>query len=488
MKTLLLSIFTFAAVSFQLSAQDAEPAGIQWWGEDEMANEFVWKGLDHLLNIEREQAFTYFQAAVEKDPSLFAPRVFLSRMSTDDTRAYQKIQAKKLVAGKNETSRLYVSLMDTESGQAGAEKRREIWRKMHELAPDGPFIFINYARTLESTEEQIAACERLLGINAKNNRSNDYVHNMLGYIYYQQGDKVKAKMHFDKYLELRPDGYNAYDSMAEFYQREGDLEKALAHYKKALEKYPGAINARNRVERIETEMEEKGDLWLVTTEYMDPSSRTDYLQWGKEYKKIADETQYRTFLVSSKNNAFNYAWNIGKTMGDLDEFIKDRDKWHKDHPEIETQFQKYHHSITSTKRALWRHNPDLSYQPAESAGSDENTYVRSYRAYVKFEHDAAIKDILKEFKEKWEEKKISTGYGVFWNVFGEDGPCVSIRTAYKDIAAWQADMDEVEEKIGEAELNDLMSRWSEHIRKGQTEEVFPRSELSHRNIDAVTAN
>ena len=91
----------------------------------------------------------------------------------------------------------------------------------------------------------------------KAGRNNGHVHNILAYTYYAEGDKEKAKAHLDKYMELRPDGYNSYDSMAEFYFNEGDMEKALSYYQEAREHYPGAMNAANKVKEIEGKMSEK---------------------------------------------------------------------------------------------------------------------------------------------------------------------------------------------------------------------------------------
>ena len=104
---------------------------------------------------------------------------------------------------------------------------------------------------------EIAELEKLAAKNAKKDRSNAHIHNILGYLYHAEGDKAKAKAHLDKYLELRPDGYNAYDSMGEYYFNEGDMEKALTYYKKARMHYPAATSARDKIKEIEDKMEAK---------------------------------------------------------------------------------------------------------------------------------------------------------------------------------------------------------------------------------------
>ena len=257
-KLIYLVLIGLASSMAVAQSQPSDTKGIMWTGDDEIANAMVWRGINHLLNVEREKAYTFFEAAVKQDPSLFAPQVPLSWMSRGEKRAHHKMQAQKMVENKNEASKLYVSLLDTGGGAEGAKKRRAIWKKMHEVAPEGPFIHHRYATSLQDPKAQIAELHKLIAANDKNKRNSDYVHNILGYAYYAEGDKEKALKHYKKYLELRPDGYNSYDSMADFYRREGKLEDALMYYKKALQKYPAATSATNRVREIEAMLSVKG--------------------------------------------------------------------------------------------------------------------------------------------------------------------------------------------------------------------------------------
>ena len=239
---------------FSIIAQETESQYIQWTGDDEVANALVGAGIDHLMNIEFEKAYTFFDAAVAKDPTLFAPHVILRNFSKGDKRAHHEEQARKLVEGKNDVSKLFVSLMDIkwkDNEEMARKQWRETWAKMHELAFDGAFVHFRYAQTLEDEAAQIAEFEKLIAKNEAKERSTGHIHNLLGYTHYGQGNKEKAKEHFNKYVELRPNGYNAYDSMAEFYMNEGNNEKAIKYYKKALMHYPGANNAQEKLEELE---------------------------------------------------------------------------------------------------------------------------------------------------------------------------------------------------------------------------------------------
>ena len=238
-----------------LLSQKPESLYIEWRGSDTIANALVWRGMDHLMNVEREKAYTFLEAAVTQDPSLFAPHVVLANMSWGDKREHHIAEAKRLVEGKNEVSKLFVSLLDVDrKASDAADQRRAIWKKMHELAYDGSFVHFTYARTLQDPKEQIAELEKLAAKLEERGRNTGHIHNILGYAYHAEGDKAKAKAHFEKYLELRPDGYNAYDSMAEHHYNEGDMENALAYYKKARMHYPAAVSATNKIREIEEKM------------------------------------------------------------------------------------------------------------------------------------------------------------------------------------------------------------------------------------------
>ena len=469
--------------------QNEESQYIEWTGENETANFLVMQGITHLMNIEREKAYTFFEAAVEKDPTLFAPHVPLSWFSRGDKKAYHKVQAQKLVKGKNEVSRLYASLLDIPQGRAGASQWRTTWAKMHKIGFDGQYIHYQYALTLENINDQIAELEKLANINMKADRGYAHVHNILGYLYHREKNVNKAKMHFDKYLELYPEGYNSYDSMGEFYHEEGDLETALTYYKKAKEKYPAAVSATNSIKDIEAKLElkEKGNLVEVTAEHVAPHHVKDYLQWGEEYKAIADATNFKDFYVSMANGVYYYASIPGKSMTDLDKHNKDWKDWNQNNPDLVALYEKYKHTISKTEKSLWRHSPKYSYNPEGYKETENATYTRIYRGFVKFGHEKEVNQLLEEFKTIWKESDVSYPYAVYWNVYGEEGPSVSFLTRYTSAADWSAEEKEVIAKVGEEKLNDIMARWNEHILEWKSIERFPQPKLTHLNTDPIAA-
>jgi ketosteroid isomerase-like protein len=58
-------------------------------------------------------------------------------------------------------------------------------------------------------------------------------YNMLGYEYMTRGDLKNAEANFNKYLSLRPDLANAYDSKADYLMRVGKVEEAAGLFEKA---------------------------------------------------------------------------------------------------------------------------------------------------------------------------------------------------------------------------------------------------------------
>lgn len=58
-------------------------------------------------------------------------------------------------------------------------------------------------------------------------------YNMLGYLYMNQNDMAKAEAYFDKYIALRPDLANVYDSKGDYMMRADRIEEAIPLFEKA---------------------------------------------------------------------------------------------------------------------------------------------------------------------------------------------------------------------------------------------------------------
>ena len=245
---------------------------IEWQSDNDFANEMTNAAFVHLYNVEYEKAMVFFEKALEYDPSLFGPHVVLAGLSPEGSEKSEMHikKARENVADNNDTSKLFVSLLDLPRQSRwwpllgpGAHDK---WAEMRSIEPKGKLIHFYYSFTIPGLENKIREMESLLselrdGVGETESLavSGDHsymvapITNVLGYFYYNQGDKEKAKSLFEEYINLHPNGYNSYDSMGEFYYNEGDLESAKSYYSKAVENYFGANTANGKLRELNAE-------------------------------------------------------------------------------------------------------------------------------------------------------------------------------------------------------------------------------------------
>jgi Tfp pilus assembly protein PilF len=245
---------------------------IEWQSDNDFANEMTNAAFVHLYNVEYEKAMVFFEKALEYDPSLFGPHVVLAGLSPEGSEKSEMHikKAKENVADNNDTSKLFVSLLDLPRQSRWwpllGPEAHDKWAEMRTIEPKGKLIHYYYSFTIPGLENKIREMESLLselkdGVGESESLavSGDHsymiapITNVLGYFYYNQGDKEKAKLLFEEYIDLRPNGYNSYDSMGEFYYNEGDLESAKSYYSKAVENYFGANTANRKLRELNAE-------------------------------------------------------------------------------------------------------------------------------------------------------------------------------------------------------------------------------------------
>ncbi|MFL2590556.1 MAG: tetratricopeptide repeat protein [Flavobacteriaceae bacterium] len=232
---------------------DSPPQGkyIQWFGDNSLANELAMIGMYHFMNAEQEKATAFFEEAVKYDSSMFAPHVCLAEMSVDgsEKQMYHIAEAKKNVADNNETSKMFVSILDLKPdgywGFFDSSEALPLWEKMHELEPRGNFIQQFYSYNIKDNKKSISTISGFIENAQKEGDRYDHFLNLLAYKYMAEGDIELAKSTFEKYIDVYKNGYNPYDSMGEYYLKQGDSTLAKEYYLKAIEKYPFARNASN---------------------------------------------------------------------------------------------------------------------------------------------------------------------------------------------------------------------------------------------------
>ena len=75
--------------------------------------------------------------------------------------------------------------------------------------------------------------------------------NAMGYRFMGTGRMKEAIAVFKLNVELNPESWNVYDSLAEAYMKSGDNKNAIKHYKKSLELYPENANAKEMLKKLE---------------------------------------------------------------------------------------------------------------------------------------------------------------------------------------------------------------------------------------------
>ena len=235
---------------------------IEWFNGEECHDSMIRSGMNHYHNIEWERAYVYFEKAIALDSTSFAAHVMLASMSraNSEKQELHYSMAKKYVADKNENSKRFVSFLDFKSDSGNRSingataERNKLWNEMHETEPRGPFIQFGMATTAPDLKDRINALEELQEEWQKRGISHAPVVNYLGYLYYQAGEKEKSKASFESYLALYPEGYNPYDSMAEYYMYEKNYEQAKKYYEKVLDVFPLSNSANIALKVIEEKL------------------------------------------------------------------------------------------------------------------------------------------------------------------------------------------------------------------------------------------
>ena len=231
---------------------------------------------------------------------------------------------------------------------------------------------------------------------------------------------------------------------------------------------------------VQAQEDEIGDLWLVEEESVSPSNVADYIQWGKDFKSLAEADKFQSFFVASENNVYSYAWNMGKSHSGVDEFDQKFRQWGKTNPKLGELYNKYSYTLDKRTRYLWRHLPKYSYN-VEGYDSSENTYVRIYRVWIKPDKMSEAMEILEEYLKLNQDANISRSFNVFINVFGTDSNCVIIRSTYKDVGDWGASRNEFDEKVAEEKMQAVFGKWTKVIQRSEDIENWINSDLTYAN-------
>jgi tetratricopeptide (TPR) repeat protein len=224
----------------------AQKKMMTWSTKSEKAKEIALKGASHMKNIEFEQAYDDFKTALSLDPDFTVALVFMANLTSGETKKWYSEEAVKSAANKTEGEKLFASIV---AAGHTPESNRATWAKLHDMFPDGSMIGAYYAITRATPDEQFTAAQDFI----KKFPDDPCMYNMIAYYYMtNKKDTATAKIYFEKYIKLYPEGSNPYDSMGEFYFNTGDMTNAEKYYNMALEKYPFQSSSIDKLKEIKT--------------------------------------------------------------------------------------------------------------------------------------------------------------------------------------------------------------------------------------------
>ena len=202
------------------------------------AYRYYMEGRENYRKTYYEEAWKFFEKAVELDPDFAMAYYYLSRTDRKievRNNALEKAQA--LSHKTTEKERLYIEAEYARLIEKDPEKRFRILQQMAKKFPKEKGIFHSLGVYYEDQgvfDKAIEEYHKALELDPNYGE----VHNQLGYTYLRMRNFLKAIEHFEKYVFLNPDEAAPLNSLAEAYFQMGKLEEAKAKYKEALEIKP----------------------------------------------------------------------------------------------------------------------------------------------------------------------------------------------------------------------------------------------------------
>ncbi|MEZ4829980.1 MAG: hypothetical protein R3C61_27410 [Bacteroidia bacterium] len=224
-----------------------------------------------------------------------------------------------------------------------------------------------------------------------------------------------------------------------------------------------------------------GDLYSVQIEYVTPEHQLEYNEWGKAFKKLADDTHGVNFFVFQDNNSYSYVTNIGQKPTALNDHKTAWDNWGKANPAAEELFKKYHHTQSHSSRELWWIDLNHSYMPDKYSPAENPAYLRRTIVYLKVGEEAAATKLIEQYVAEYKKHQISVPFTIYWNIFGHETPCFGVTQFFQSREEWVKVEKEIQEKIGKEQLMKWQGEWFKMSRKIEDYENWIRNDLSHNN-------
>lgn len=253
MKKYTAALFLMMLITSSLVAQ--KKGEMAFTSTSRNANEMLRNAWAALADVNFESANKYSHAVLSEDPACGMAYASLFSSNREEREAnLSKAAATNLSPDEKMFIEGLMARMQNKSNEPYFEPLLKKYPADYYLN-----LWIMYQNTNKERAMQIG--ESIL----KRNRKAAPVYNLLGYLYMDKNEMEKAETYFDKYLSLRPDLANPYDSKGDFFMRTGNFEEAIALYEKAAgmgmkESAEKAERARARLKFPELSFETAGQI------------------------------------------------------------------------------------------------------------------------------------------------------------------------------------------------------------------------------------
>lgn len=216
----LLYVMTISLSSSAIAQSNGE---MPFTSSSPNTNELIRKAWVAMSDAHVEEGNKYVQQAIDEDPACAMAYITLAAGGIGGrSENISKAEGMKL----SPDERLFVDVLKASHDKKPAQ---EYLNPLLKKYPKDSYLHLTLMFVLHKQEPSIAIGENVI----KRNPKFAPVHNLLGYEYMEKNDMAKAQFHFDKYISLRPDLANPYDSKGDFLMRAGKTEEAIQLYEKA---------------------------------------------------------------------------------------------------------------------------------------------------------------------------------------------------------------------------------------------------------------
>lgn len=189
---------------------------------------------------------------------------------------------------------------------------------------------------------------------------------------------------------------------------------------------------------------------LIHEDQVVVSKTPEYLKASKGLIKLLDDHNFTGVAISAfrmDDNTFMYSSPI-ENMADLDTNPYSELRKQAGKEKSDAVMNAFDGTYDTHRDFIAAFHPDLSYKP-EQLQEGEYNYREWMYFYYNQTHQEKVMDIIKEWKELYEDNNIETGYMVFTNGLGHEGPVLIVHSWAENPTDLSNGMEKRNELIGD---------------------------------------